>query len=104
MRVIVALTEQGVADIDERSRVIELGELFGTPIDEAQKEFGADIVVLDSPDASPPIGTVGLCRGGGRTLPLSPCCATAAACSSARTATCTAPTCPRSAGTATSSH
>ncbi|MDA0162761.1 hypothetical protein OM076_20985 [Solirubrobacter ginsenosidimutans] len=67
VRLLVALTPQGVADIDERSRVIELGELFGAPIDEAQKEFGADIVVLDSPDASPPVGKVGLYEVGANT-------------------------------------
>jgi hypothetical protein len=64
VRLIVALTEQGIADIDERSRVIELGELFGAPLADAQHEFGSDVVVLDSPDASPPVGKVGLYQVG----------------------------------------
>jgi len=32
VRVVVALTDQGLADVDERSRVIELGALFGEPL------------------------------------------------------------------------
>jgi hypothetical protein len=64
VRVVVALTDRGLADIDERSRVIELGALFGAPLEEAQREFGADVVVLDSPDASPPIGKVGIFEAG----------------------------------------
>ena len=60
MRFVVALTAQGLADIDERSRVLELGALFGAALAEAQREFGADVVALDSPDASPPLGKVGI--------------------------------------------
>jgi hypothetical protein len=67
LRVIVALTEQGLADIDLRSRVIELGALFGEELARAQREFGSDIVVLDSPDASPPIGKVGIYQAGANT-------------------------------------
>jgi hypothetical protein len=47
--------------------VIELGELFGDSVADAQRDFGADITVLDSPDASPPIGKVGIYEAGANT-------------------------------------
>ena len=50
----------GLADIDERLRAVELAALFDAPLAEVQEELGADVVVLESPDASPPPGKVGI--------------------------------------------
>jgi hypothetical protein len=60
VRMVVALTDAGRTMIDERSRLLELDELAFAPFDEARKAFGDDVVALDSPDASPQIGKVGL--------------------------------------------
>ena len=60
VKLVVALTEQGRIDIDERSRAVELTGLFGEPLAELKQAFGAQIVALDSPDASPPPGMVGI--------------------------------------------
>jgi hypothetical protein len=60
VKLVVALTAQGHVDIDERSRALELTGLFGFPLAEVQQEFGADVVALDSPDASPPPGKLGI--------------------------------------------
>jgi hypothetical protein len=60
VKLVVALTDQGLVDIDERSRMLELTGLFGYPLADLQKEFGADVVALASPDASPPPGKVGI--------------------------------------------
>jgi hypothetical protein len=58
--VVVALTDAGRTMIDERSRLLELDALLYTSLAEARDAFGEDVVALDSPDASPPIGKVGL--------------------------------------------
>jgi hypothetical protein len=60
VRMVVALTEAGRTMIDERSRLLELDALLYTTFAEAHEAFGDDVVALDSPDASPPIGKVGL--------------------------------------------
>lgn len=62
VKVVVTRTEQGVADLDERLRALELDTFFDAPLPDLRQEFGAGIVVLDSPDASPPPGTVGIFR------------------------------------------
>jgi hypothetical protein len=67
VRAVVALTAAGKTMIDERSRVLELDALTGTSFDEARPELGDDVVKLDSPDGSPPIGKVGLYDAPGRT-------------------------------------
>ena len=41
-------------------RAIELDSLFDQPLAEVQQDVGEGVVALDSPDASPPPGTVGL--------------------------------------------
>ncbi|HEY6887353.1 MAG TPA: hypothetical protein VI300_06220 [Solirubrobacter sp.] len=60
VKVVVARTEQGRTDIDERLRALELDAFFDQPLAELQEEFGEGVVALDSPDASPPPGKVGL--------------------------------------------
>lgn len=62
VKVVVTRTERGIADLDERLRALELDASFDAPLAELQEEFGAGIVLLDSPDASPPPGTVGIFR------------------------------------------
>jgi hypothetical protein len=52
--------EQGRRDIDERLRAFELDALFDQPLAEVETELGNDVVALDSPDASPPPGKIGL--------------------------------------------
>jgi hypothetical protein len=69
VRVIVALTDKGRAGLDARSRALELDLVFGVPLAEIQKEFGADAAVaLAGPDASPPPGTVGVFQNGQTTI------------------------------------
>ncbi|WP_157592183.1 hypothetical protein [Solirubrobacter soli] len=60
MKVVVTRTEQGVIDLDERLRALELDSMFDQPIAELQEELGDEVVALDSPDATPPPGMVGL--------------------------------------------
>jgi hypothetical protein len=58
--VVVARTEQGRTDVDERLRALELDAFFDQPFAELQEDLGDGVVALDSPDASPPPGTVGI--------------------------------------------
>jgi hypothetical protein len=60
VKVVVARTEQGRTDLDERLRAVELDAMFDQPLAELQKELGDGVVALDSPDASPPPGKVGI--------------------------------------------
>jgi hypothetical protein len=60
VKVVVTRTEQGVTDLDERLRALELDSMFDQPLAALQEEIGDGVVALDSPDASPPPGTVGL--------------------------------------------
>jgi hypothetical protein len=60
VKVVVARTEQGRTDLDERLRALELDAMFDQPLAELQKEFGDGVLALDSPDASPPPGMVGI--------------------------------------------
>jgi hypothetical protein len=67
-RVVVALNDQGLTDIDEHSRALELDLVFGVPLADIREEFGSDAVALDGPDASPPAGKVGVFRDGQTTV------------------------------------
>jgi hypothetical protein len=67
VRMIATLTDAGRAMIDERSRLIELElveDAGDTSLAEFQHYFGEDVVALDSPDATPPLGKVGIFRNG----------------------------------------
>jgi hypothetical protein len=69
VRVIVALTGKGRAGLDERSRAIELDVVFGAPLAEIHEEYGAGTAVaLDGPDASPPLGKIGVFQNAQTTL------------------------------------
>jgi hypothetical protein len=61
VRVIVALTANGSAGLEERTRTLELDLVFGMPLAQIRKELGdSAAVALDGPDASPPPGTIGV--------------------------------------------
>ena len=62
VKVVVAPTEQGQRDLDERLRALELDSFFDQPLAELQQDsdVGDGVVALDSPDASPPPGKVGI--------------------------------------------
>ena len=62
VKVVVARTEQGRTDLDERLRAVELDATFDQPLAELQRDLGDAVVVLDSPDASPPPGKIGIFR------------------------------------------
>lgn len=60
---VVALTDRGRAMVDEISRTFEIGGIFfedEVPFPELKEFLGDDLVALDSPDASPPPGVVGV--------------------------------------------
>lgn len=60
VKVVVAPTEKGRADLDEQLRAVELDATFDQPLAELQEDLGDGVVALDSPDGSPPPGTVGI--------------------------------------------
>lgn len=61
VRLIVALNDAGRASLDAFARAIELDLAFSTPLDELRENAGADaIVTLNTPDASPAPGQVGV--------------------------------------------